>query len=112
MANFRQWWQTNVDIESQRKYLLKTGRNITWNGGDYHDPKLQYSGITHTGHVIRTFTTDERTRVYGNFALTYKPTDWLSIMGRVTADTYSVNLREERIAIGSVPVRIWYKSSR
>ena len=39
MANFRQWWQTNVDIESQREMFAKTGRNITWNGGDYHDPE-------------------------------------------------------------------------
>ena len=64
--------------------------------------KLLFSGTTHTGHVIKTYTTDERTRVYGNFALTYKPTEWLSIMGRVTADTYT-ELREERVAIGSVP---------
>ncbi len=64
--------------------------------------KLLFSGITHTGHVLKTITTDERTRVYGNFALNYKPTEWLNIMGRVTADTYT-ELREERIAVGSVP---------
>ena len=102
MANFRQWWQTNVDIESQREMFAKTGRNITWNGGDYHDPETPIFWDNPYWTRYKNFTTDERTRVYGNFALTYKPTDWLSIMGRVTADTYS-ELREERIAIGSVP---------
>jgi len=93
MANFRQWWQTNVDIESQREMFAKTGRNITWNGGDYHDPETPIFWDNPYWTRYKNFTTDERTRVYGNFALTYKPTDWLSIMGRVTADTYA-ELRE------------------
>ena len=102
MSNFRQWWQTNVDVESQRQMFAKTGRNITWNGGDYHDPETPIFWDNPYWTRYKNYTTDERTRVYGNFALTYKPTDWLSIMGRVTADTYA-ELREERIAIGSVP---------
>jgi len=102
MANFRQWWQTNVDVESQRQIFAQTGRNITWNGGDYHDPETPIFWDNPYWVRYKNFTTDERTRVYGNFALNYKPTDWLNIMGRVTADTYS-ELREERIAVGSVP---------
>jgi TonB-linked SusC/RagA family outer membrane protein len=102
MANFRQWWQTNVDIKSQEDMFKKTGRNITWNGGDYHDPETPIFWDNPYWTRYKNFTTAERTRVYGNFALTYKPTEWLSVLGRVTADTYS-ELREERVAVGSVP---------
>lgn len=102
MANFRQWWQTNVDIKSQEEMFKKTGRNITWNGGDYYDPETPIFWDNPYWTRFKNFTTDERTRVYGNFALNYKPTEWLNIMGRVTADTYT-ELREERLAVGSVP---------
>jgi TonB-linked SusC/RagA family outer membrane protein len=102
MANFRQWWQTNVDIESQRQMFAQTGRNITWNGGDYHDPETPIFWDNPYWTRYKNYTTAERTRVFGNFALTYKPFEWLSVMGRVTGDTYT-ELREERIAKGSVP---------
>jgi TonB-linked SusC/RagA family outer membrane protein len=102
MANFRQWWQTNVDILSQKDMFFKTDRNITWNGGDYHDPETPIFWDNPYWTRYKNYTTDERTRVYGNFALNYKPFEWLNIMGRVTADTYT-ELREERLAIGSVP---------
>lgn len=102
MANFRQWWQTNVDVKAQEAIFRETGRNITWNGGDYHDPESPIFWDNPYWTRFKNFTTDERTRVYGNFALNYKPFEWLSVMGRVTADTYT-ELREERIAVGSVP---------
>ena len=102
MANFRQWWQTNVDIKSQEAIFQKTGRNITWNGGDYYDPETPIFWDNPYWTRFKNFTTDERTRVYGNFALNYKPVEWLNVMARVTADTYS-EIREERVAVGSVP---------
>lgn len=102
MANFRQWWQTNVDIKSLEDMFKKTGRNITWNGGDYYDPETPIFWDNPYWNRFRNFQTDERNRVFGNIALTYNIADWLSLMGRVTADTYS-ELREERRAVGSVP---------
>jgi TonB-linked SusC/RagA family outer membrane protein len=102
MANFRQWWQTNVDIKSLEDMFKKTGRNITWNGGDYNDPETPIFWDNPYWMRFRNYQTDERNRVFGNIALTYNITDWLSVMGRVTADTYA-ELREERREIGSVP---------
>ena len=69
MANFRQWWQTNVDVESQRQMFAQTGRNITWNGGDYHDPETPIFWDNPYWTRYKNYTTDERTRVYGNFTL-------------------------------------------
>lgn len=102
MANFRQWWQTNVDIKAQEDIFLRTGRNITWNGGDYTDPETPIFWDNPYWTRYKNFQTDERNRLFGNFALNYKPVDWLNVMGRVTLDTYT-ELREERRAVGSVP---------
>src|SRR5690606_20962111 len=50
----------------------------------------------------QNFQTDKRSRVFGNFTLDYKIVDWLTLMGRVTLDSYT-ELREERRAVGSTP---------
>lgn len=102
MANFRQWWQTNVDIYSLRDMYDKTGRNITWNGGDYYDPETPIFWDNPYWTRYENYQTDNRSRIYGNVTLNYKMTDWLSLMGRASIDTYS-ELREERRAVGSVP---------
>lgn len=102
MANFRQWWQTNVDVKAQEAMFLKTGRNVTWNPGDYYEPTnpIFWDNPYWTRH--KNYQTDERNRVYGNFALNYKANDWLNVMARASLDNYT-ELREERRAVGSVP---------
>lgn len=102
MANFRQWWQTNVDIKAQEEMFMKTGRNITWNGGDYHNPEAPIFWDNPYWVRFKNVTTDERTRVYGNISLSYQPLEWLNVMARFSGDTYT-ELREERVAVGSVP---------
>jgi TonB-linked SusC/RagA family outer membrane protein len=102
MTNFRQWWQTNVDVKSQEDMFRKTGRNATWNPGDYYNTTDPIFWDNPYWTRYKNFQTDERNRVYGNFALNYKASDWLNVMARVTADTYT-ELREERRAVGSVP---------
>src|SRR5690606_6786679 len=34
MTNFRQWWQTNVDVKDQKDAYFRTGQNVTWNWKD------------------------------------------------------------------------------
>ncbi len=102
MSNFRQWWQTNVDVKAQEEIFRKTGRNITWNGGDYHDPETPIFWDNPYWVRFKNVTTDERTRMYGNIALSYQPTEWLNVMARFSGDTYT-EVREERVAVGSVP---------
>lgn len=102
MANFRQWWQTNVDVKAQEEIFKKTGRNITWNAGDYTDPETPIFWDNPYWVRFKNVTTDERTRMYGNVNLSYQPTEWLNVLARFSADTYT-ELREERVAVGSVP---------
>lgn len=99
MSNFRQWWQTNVDV-SMMKYLYeKTGRNATWNRTAYDDPSpIYWDNLYWTRY--KNYETDARNRVIG-----YVQSDWdimkdLSIMGRTSVDTYT-ELNEERRAVGS-----------
>ncbi len=102
MTNFRQWWQTNVDIKRQKYFYDLTGRNVTWN---MNDPINGDTGPIYWDNPYWTryqnFNSDDRGRLYGNVNLTYKLTDWFSLMGRISMDTYK-ELREERRAVGSI----------
>jgi TonB-linked SusC/RagA family outer membrane protein len=102
MTNFRQWWQTNVDIKSLRDVYMQTGRNITWNPGDYTDPETPIFWDNPYWTRYKNYQTDNRNRIFGNFSLNYEITDWLSVLGRIAVDNYS-ELREERREIGSIP---------
>ena len=103
MSQFRQWWQTNVDIKRQEElYFASGGRNVTWNqvnptGGDLTP---QYWDNPYWSRY-KNFQSDERTRVLGNVQLGYDVTSWMNVLGRVSLDSYQ-DLREERREVGSI----------
>ena len=101
MGMFRQWWQTNVDVQQQKDMYDLTTRNVTWN---YADPSSAVPIYWDNPYWTRyqNYETDKRNRFIGNMAVTYKIADWLNIFGRFSVDTYS-ELQEERRAVGSVP---------
>jgi hypothetical protein len=72
---------------------------MTWNRTNWDDPSAIY---TDNPYWMRyeNYNTDNRKRYLGNVRLDYDVTDWLSIMGRASLDTYS-EIREERIAVSS-----------
>lgn len=101
MTNFRQWWQTNVDVKSLEDIYNKTGRNVTWNPGDYTTPEKPIFWDNPYWTRYQNYQTDNRSRVFGNFSLNYKIASWLNVLGRVAIDNYT-ELREERRAVGSI----------
>ncbi len=101
MGMFRQWWQTNVDVQQQKEAYFNTGRNATWNYKAY-DKLVPIYWDNPYWTRYENFQNDERNRIIGNIALNYQLTDGLSLYGRITADTYR-ELQEERRAVGSVP---------
>jgi len=106
MQTSKQWWQTNVDVQDQKKAYFATRENITWNTS-YINQDLH--PIYHDNvYFMRyeNYETDIRNRVYGNASLNYEINDWLSIMARATMDTYSGN-QEERINNGSTTVSLY-----
>lgn len=100
MTSFRQWYEMNVDIKMLEDMFNKTGQNVTWNRKTYANPIPAYWDNPYWVR-FRNFETDGRNRLIGFTQADWKPTGWLSLMGRVSLDSYS-ELQEERKAVGSV----------
>jgi len=110
MQAFRQWFQTNVDIQQQRDAFFSTGQNITWNATSYDDRRPIYTDNVYWT-LYKNYQNDSRDRYIGNFTLNQKVTSWFSLMARFAYDTYS-EIREERIDVGSVDVPLYAVTDR
>jgi TonB-linked SusC/RagA family outer membrane protein len=109
MTNFRQWWQTNVDIkELKSAYDLASNPSNNFNYGNaswnLQNPTAgNYKAIFwNNPYFVRyqNYEQDSRYRTFGNVALTYKFADWFNVLGRVSVDSYD-QMQEERSAVGS-----------
>ncbi|MDJ1479816.1 SusC/RagA family TonB-linked outer membrane protein [Cytophagaceae bacterium YF14B1] len=110
MTNFRQWWQTNVDIKEQKAAYERSRENQSWN---LSNPLSGTAPIYWDNpYWVRNenYETDERLRYFGYGRLDYKVNSWLSLMGRISLDTYN-ETQEERIAVGSVPSSLYDPST-
>ncbi|MGY3088844.1 TonB-linked SusC/RagA family outer membrane protein [Hymenobacter sp. UYAg731] len=111
MTNFRQWWQTNVDLKEQKQAYEYAGLNASWNlSAPSTTSKAEYWNNPYFSRA-KSFETDSRYRTFGNAALNYKVTDWFSVLGRVTLDSND-DLQEERMAYGSVNVAGYSRFNR
>jgi TonB-linked SusC/RagA family outer membrane protein len=112
--SFRQWYQVTTDIKDQREAYESTGLNISWNPYGALDPDRPTRPHYFDNYYFNryeNFNSDERNRIFGNFVLDYKFTDWLTFTGRMSTDRYS-EVREERIAVGSVDVPSYFRNNR
>lgn len=101
MSSFRQWCQMNVDIKEQKDLYEKTKRNMSWNPTYYDDlSPIYWDNYYWTRY--ENYETDARNRIIGYVQADYKLASFLSLMGRMSVDTYN-SLQEERRAVGSVP---------
>ena len=102
ISNFKQWWQTNVDLKDLRDIYFDTKRNVTWNPAstDAGSAPIYWDNPYWTRY--ENYQNDSRNRFIGNVSLNYEFTDWLNFTARAATDTYS-ELQEERRANGSVP---------
>ncbi|WP_445381485.1 SusC/RagA family TonB-linked outer membrane protein [Robiginitalea sp. IMCC43444] len=110
MTSYRQWWQVNVDVKELQQAYFATRENATWNpfSADNTSP-IYWNNPYWT--FYENYQTDSRNRYFGNVALTYKITDWLTALCRFTFDTYS-ELREERKNVGSEGVAGYTRFNR
>lgn len=112
--SFRQWYQVTTDMELQREYYDQTGLNISWNPYGSLDPAratVPHYFDNYYFNRYENFNNDGRNRTYGNIQFDYKITDWLKFMARMSTDRYS-EVREERIAVGSVDVSRYQRTNR
>jgi len=100
LSSYRQWWQTNVDVQRQREMFEQTDKNITWNPKAPDNTQPSYWDNPYWVRH-KNYETDNRNRIVGYLQADWKLTDAISLMGRAAVDTYN-ELQEERKAIGSV----------
>src|SRR5690606_5210803 len=101
ISNFKQWWQTNVDIRDQRDIYFATHRNVTWNPATSEPGSAPIFWDNPYWTRYENYQNDGRNRFIGNFELSYDVTEWFNILRSVSTDTYNEN-QEERRANGSV----------
>jgi TonB-linked SusC/RagA family outer membrane protein len=99
MIAFRQFWQVNVDLKEQQEAYFATRENATWNPFSADNTRPIYANNPYWT-FYENYQTDTRNRYFGNVTLDFKITDWLSVLGRFSFDTYN-ELREERTNVGS-----------
>ena len=112
--SFRQWYQVTTDMVEQREAYEATGLNLSWNPYGSLDPgraTVPHYFDNYYFNRYENYNNDERNRMFGNVQVDYQLTDWLSFMGRMSTDRYS-ELREERIAVGSVDVSSYARTNR
>jgi TonB-linked SusC/RagA family outer membrane protein len=99
-SNFTQWFQRQLDMEELKNYKNPDGTQRSWNRASEADANPLYWDNPYWT-IYENYETDNRDRVYGNFVLGAKPTDWLTLKGTVNSDYYSDG-RQERYAVGTV----------
>lgn len=114
MTNFREWWQTNVDVKELKDAYFRQQKNVTWNLADPTDP---VNGIVpaywNNPYYVRyqNYESDGRSRYFANAYATYKFTPWLDVLGRVSLDSYD-EMQEERVSVTSLEVPYYSKFLR
>lgn len=112
--SFRQWYQVTTDMEDQKLAYESTGDNISWNpfgASDASRTTQPHYFDNYYFNRYENYTTDTRSRTFGNVALNYEVNDWLNFTGRFSTDRFS-DLQEERIAVGSVDVAKYERFNR
>ncbi len=99
MSSFRQWMETNVDYKEQKDMYYLTGQNITWNPNSPFDRAPAYWDNPYFMRD-KNYESDTRDRIIGYTQVDYKLNNYISLMGRMSIDTYS-ELQEERKEIGT-----------
>lgn len=99
VQGFRQWWETNVDLEQLKQTYFETGKNTTWNPHSTTDLRAFYWNNPYWDRY-KSYESDQRSRLVAYASLNYQLNDWLQLFGRLSVDNYS-QLEEERLATGS-----------
>ena len=102
MAQFRQWWATNVDIKAQEDIYKQTGLNYTWNAAEFDDPLTPKYWDNPYWTRYENYNSDNRDRYISRFGLNYEINEWLSANVSASVDAYW-ETREDRRAVGSIP---------
>ncbi|MEN8250970.1 MAG: SusC/RagA family TonB-linked outer membrane protein, partial [Bacteroidota bacterium] len=107
MQKFAQWGQRQWDMEKMKDYQQPDGSQRTWNRISFDNPNPNYSDNAYWTQY-ENYGESERNRVFGNFKVGYKLTDWLTAQAKINMDHYT-DVRESRTAEGSADVSYYSK---
>lgn len=100
VTGFRQWWQTNVDIQDQKDAYFRTKQNITWNRSSAADGYPLYWNNPYF-QVYENYQSDSRNRSFSYAQLKYDFNKNFGLLAKVSYDYYKMTI-EERLASGSI----------
>lgn len=106
MTDFRQWWETGIDLPEQKADFFRTQTNATWNwlgGYTTNSPGNIVKPAYHDNPYwvrYKNFESDGRNRYFGNAFVNYKIGTLINLLGRVSKDDYS-QVVETRYDVGS-----------
>ncbi|MFP8893214.1 MULTISPECIES: SusC/RagA family TonB-linked outer membrane protein [Chryseobacterium] len=111
-TGFRQWWQTNVDIDAlQNLYFANVDPNVanasnnfgnvTWNRKSAANGAPAYWNNPYF-QAYQNYSSDKRYRNFTYGLVTYDLFDNISVTGKVSYDRSNL-IAETRLAVGSLP---------
>ncbi|UFH31164.1 SusC/RagA family TonB-linked outer membrane protein [Chryseobacterium sp. C-71] len=110
VGGFRQWWQTNVDVEALKNaYFNNVGSptlannygNVTWNRSADDDATPAFWNNPYFQRY-QNYSTDDRTRTFSYAQLTYDVDSHINVTGKLSYDNTNL-VFERRLAPGSYP---------
>ena len=101
LSGFRQWWQTNVDLQEQRDVYFKSGGlNDTWNRNSSEDGSPLYWNNPYFQRY-QNYQSDDKTRNFSYASLDYKVSNNLGFTLKLSHDFFN-QTNQERLAVGSL----------
>lgn len=96
MTDFRQWWETDIDLHEQKADYFRTLTNATWNWQTSAYTQNAPGSVTKPNFHDNPYwvryqnpETDSRQRYFGYATLNWKVAPFLNIMGRVSRDAWT-----------------------
>lgn len=106
---FRQWWATQVDINQQKDAYFRNRQNISWNWNSARTGPIYADNVYWARY--ENFNNDSRDNYFGYISANYKINSWLEVLGRAAINK-TVDLQEERVAVGSSAVARYERFDR
>lgn len=100
VTGFRQWWQTNVDVQEQKDAYFRSKQNITWNRSSAADGYPLYWNNPYF-QTYENYQSDDRNRSFSYAQLKYDFNKNFGLLAKVSYDYYNMTI-EERLAVGSL----------
>lgn len=105
---FRQWWQTNIDLQDQKRAYfsnrdqggLYNYGNVTWNRKSSGDQDPAYWNNPYY-NAYENYVSDNRFRSFSYAQLAYEINDNLGVTGKLSYDRSGVTI-DRRLAVGSL----------